>query len=167
VTFLEKKVKAMPAEGAGYEAVAQTAISALQVGGAGGGGAEGAGYEAVVQTAISALQVVAALGGGGCRRGRCSCKLAAGRSACFGGAPRAPQSSRRTLAARSPRRPRPPLTQNFPPRTSQSVLAEDFKAHEIEVGVARADWGTGEPRAFRTLSVEEVDAFLVAIAERD
>lgn len=78
VTFLEKKVKAMPAEGAGYEAVAQTAISALQ-----------------------------------------------------------------------------------------SVLAEDFKAHEIEVGVARADWGTGEPRAFRTLSVEEVDAFLVAIAERD
>jgi hypothetical protein len=48
-----------------------------------------------------------------------------------------------------------------------SVLAEDFKAHEIEVGVARADWDGKDPRAFRTLSVEEVDAFLVAIAERD
>lgn len=50
------------------------------------------------------------------------------------------------------------------------MLAEDFKAHEIEVGVARADWGTGaaaDERSFRTLTTEEVDAFLVAIAERD
>jgi hypothetical protein len=31
VTFLEKKVKAMPAEGAGYEEVCTAAISALQV----------------------------------------------------------------------------------------------------------------------------------------
>lgn len=58
----------------------------------------------------------------------------------------------------------------FEIQTKQSVLAEDFKAHEIEVGVARADWGTGaaaDERSFRTLTTEEVDAFLVAIAERD
>ncbi|GBF89293.1 proteasome subunit alpha type-6 [Raphidocelis subcapitata] len=78
VTHLEKKVRAMPAEGASYEETCQTAISALQ-----------------------------------------------------------------------------------------SVLAEDFKAHEIEVGVARASWEGGDERAFRILPVEEVDAFLVAIAERD
>lgn len=49
----------------------------------------------------------------------------------------------------------------------QSVLAEDFKASEIEVGVARAAWDGADERAFRVLPVEEVDAFLVAIAERD
>ena len=44
----------------------------------------------------------------------------------------------------------------------QSVLAEDFKPDEIEVGVVQTD----DPK-FRTLSVEEIDAHLIAIAERD
>ena len=46
----------------------------------------------------------------------------------------------------------------------QSVLAEDFKATEIEVGVA---CGVGSERAFRVLDVDEVEALLQAIAERD
>lgn len=46
---------------------------------------------------------------------------------------------------------------------AQSVLAEDFKATDIEVGVVRDD----EQRAFRVLPPEEVEAFLIAIAERD
>ncbi|KIY96698.1 20S proteasome subunit alpha 1 [Monoraphidium neglectum] len=78
VNFLEKKVRAMPAEGASYDDTCQTAISALQ-----------------------------------------------------------------------------------------SVLAEDFKASEIEVGVARTSWDGRDERAFKVLPVEEVDAFLVAISERD
>lgn len=45
----------------------------------------------------------------------------------------------------------------------QSVLSEDFKASEIEVGVVRAD---GE-RSFKLLSNEEVDHFLTIISERD
>ena len=44
----------------------------------------------------------------------------------------------------------------------QSVLSEDFKASEIEVGVVTA----AEP-AFRVLRDEEVDVHLVAISERD
>jgi 20S proteasome subunit alpha 1 len=70
--------------------------------------------------------------------------------------------------------------------TLQSVMAEEFKAAEIEVGVVRADeapkeqeeevaedggvraalGGEGLP-PFRVLSLEEVDAALVAISERD
>lgn len=45
----------------------------------------------------------------------------------------------------------------------QGVLSEEFKASEIEVGVVRAE---GD-RAFRTLSNEEVEQFLVALSERD
>ncbi|XP_034912306.1 proteasome subunit alpha type-6 [Populus alba] len=44
----------------------------------------------------------------------------------------------------------------------QSVLQEDFKATEIEVGVVR----TGD-RFFRVLSTEEIDEHLTAISERD
>ena len=43
----------------------------------------------------------------------------------------------------------------------QAVLSTDFKATEIEVGVSEAD------KPFRTLSVEEIDEHLTAIAERD
>jgi Flp pilus assembly protein CpaB len=43
----------------------------------------------------------------------------------------------------------------------QNVLSEEFKASEMEVGVVTADGG------FRVLPVEEVDAFLTAISERD
>jgi 20S proteasome subunit alpha 1 len=41
------------------------------------------------------------------------------------------------------------------------VLATDFKASEIEVGVV-----TGDAPRFRLLSEEEIDAHLVAIAEQ-
>ncbi|KAE9464594.1 hypothetical protein C3L33_03509, partial [Rhododendron williamsianum] len=44
----------------------------------------------------------------------------------------------------------------------QSVLQEDFKATEIEVGVVRKD-----NSVFRVLSTEEIDEHLVAISERD
>ncbi|KAH9652751.1 proteasome subunit alpha type-6 [Citrus sinensis] len=44
----------------------------------------------------------------------------------------------------------------------QSVLQEDFKATEIEVGVVRSD-----DRVFRVLSSEEIDEHLTAISERD
>ena len=43
----------------------------------------------------------------------------------------------------------------------QAVLSTDFKATEIEVGVSEAD------QPFRTLTVEEIDEHLTAIAERD
>eukprot|EP00850_Spirogloea_muscicola_P011124 SM000068S20556 [mRNA] locus=s68:117234:119214:+ [translate_table: standard] len=45
----------------------------------------------------------------------------------------------------------------------QSVLAEDFKATEIEVGVVRSE---GD-RSFRVLSLDEVEQHLTAISERD
>jgi len=44
----------------------------------------------------------------------------------------------------------------------QSVLQEDFKATEIEVGVVRK-----EDRVFRALTTEEIDQHLTAISERD
>ncbi|KAG6769898.1 hypothetical protein POTOM_025564 [Populus tomentosa] len=44
----------------------------------------------------------------------------------------------------------------------QSVLQEDFKATEIEVGVVRTD-----NRVFRVLPTEEIDEHLTAISERD
>nr|GEY21383.1 proteasome subunit alpha type-6 [Tanacetum cinerariifolium] len=44
----------------------------------------------------------------------------------------------------------------------QSVLQEDFKASEIEVGVVRRD----NP-AFQVLTLEEIDEHLTAISERD
>jgi hypothetical protein len=47
---------------------------------------------------------------------------------------------------------------------AQGVVAEEFKATELEVGVVR---GGPDGGAFRVLSHEEVDAFLVAISERD
>jgi len=46
----------------------------------------------------------------------------------------------------------------------QNVLSEDFKAHEIEVGMVRGDQAGG---AFRVLSVAEVEEHLTAISERD
>jgi 20S proteasome subunit alpha 1 len=44
----------------------------------------------------------------------------------------------------------------------QSVLQEDFKATEIEVGVVRK-----EDRIFRVLTAVEIDHHLTAISERD
>ncbi|KAL0440111.1 UNVERIFIED_CONTAM: Proteasome subunit alpha type-6 [Sesamum latifolium] len=44
----------------------------------------------------------------------------------------------------------------------QSVLQEDFKASEIEVGVVRK-----EDAVFKVLSTEEIDEHLTAISERD
>ncbi|KAL0350229.1 UNVERIFIED_CONTAM: Proteasome subunit alpha type-6 [Sesamum radiatum] len=44
----------------------------------------------------------------------------------------------------------------------QSVLQEDFKASEIEVGVVRK-----EDPVFKVLSTEEIDEHLTAISERD
>lgn len=46
----------------------------------------------------------------------------------------------------------------------QSVLSEDFKANEIEVGVVQEGVQGG---AFRVLSVAEVEEHLTAISERD
>jgi 20S proteasome subunit alpha 1 len=43
----------------------------------------------------------------------------------------------------------------------QAVLSTDFKSSEIEVAVVEAD------SKFRTLSEEEIDEHLTAIAERD
>ncbi|CAI7815061.1 unnamed protein product [Closterium sp. NIES-53] len=45
----------------------------------------------------------------------------------------------------------------------QGVLSEDMKATEIEVGLVAAK----EETAFRTLSVDEIEAHLTAISERD
>lgn len=45
----------------------------------------------------------------------------------------------------------------------QSILSEEFKATEIEVGVVRSD---GD-RSFRMLSNEEVEHYLTLISERD
>ncbi len=45
----------------------------------------------------------------------------------------------------------------------QSVLSEDFKPSEIEVGVVRDD----AQKAFRVLSNSEVEEHLTAISERD
>lgn len=47
--------------------------------------------------------------------------------------------------------------------TLQSVLSEEFKSTEIEVGVVR----TGTDPSFKVLTPEEIDTFLVAISERD
>ena len=47
-------------------------------------------------------------------------------------------------------------------KTLRDVLAVDFKPTDIEIAVVTAD----NPR-FRTLSVEEIDGFLNAIAEKD
>lgn len=44
----------------------------------------------------------------------------------------------------------------------QSVLQEDFKATEIEVGIVRT-----EDPAFRVLTTQEIDEHLTAISERD
>ncbi|XP_041991452.1 proteasome subunit alpha type-6-like [Salvia splendens] len=44
----------------------------------------------------------------------------------------------------------------------QSVLQEDFKASEIEVGVVRE-----EDKLFKVLSTDEIDEHLTAISERD
>eukprot|EP00877_Chromochloris_zofingiensis_P011332 jgi/Chrzof1/6452/Cz18g11130.t1 len=49
----------------------------------------------------------------------------------------------------------------------QSVLAEEFKASEIEVGVVVDDVAAGGERGFRVLGAEEVEDFLTAISERD
>eukprot|EP00245_Coleochaete_scutata_P018371 TRINITY_DN950_c0_g1_i1.p1 TRINITY_DN950_c0_g1~~TRINITY_DN950_c0_g1_i1.p1 ORF type:complete len:251 (-),score=59.32 TRINITY_DN950_c0_g1_i1:310-1062(-) len=48
----------------------------------------------------------------------------------------------------------------------QSVLAEDFKPTEIEVGVVRGDVADAEP-VFRVLTTEEIEHHLTAISERD
>ena len=45
----------------------------------------------------------------------------------------------------------------------QSVLSEDFKPSEIEVGVVRDD----DQKAFRVLTNSEVEEHLTAISERD
>lgn len=45
----------------------------------------------------------------------------------------------------------------------QTVLGEDFKASEIEVGIVT----TANDRKFRVLSTAEIDEHLVAISERD
>ena len=47
---------------------------------------------------------------------------------------------------------------------TQNVLSEDFKAHEIEVGMVRGDQAGG---AFRLLSVAEFEEHLTAISELD
>ena len=44
----------------------------------------------------------------------------------------------------------------------QSVLSTDFRGTEVEVGVVE-----GVEGHFRTLSLEEIDAHLTAITERD
>lgn len=47
------------------------------------------------------------------------------------------------------------------------MLAEEFKASEIEVGVVVDDVAAGGERGFRVLGAEEVEDFLTAISERD
>lgn len=44
----------------------------------------------------------------------------------------------------------------------QSVLSTDFRGTEVEVGVVEGVGG-----GFRTLALEEIDAHLTAITERD
>ena len=44
----------------------------------------------------------------------------------------------------------------------QTVLGEDLKARELEVGIV-----TNDDRKFRLLSVEEIEEHLTAISERD
>ena len=44
----------------------------------------------------------------------------------------------------------------------QSVLSEDFKASQIEVGIVSCD-----DTSFRKLTEQEIDDHLVAISERD
>ena len=48
----------------------------------------------------------------------------------------------------------------------QSVLSEEFKASEIEVGVVRDDQGD-KGQKFHVLPEEEVEAHLTSISERD
>ena len=47
-------------------------------------------------------------------------------------------------------------------RCLQTVLGEDLKARELEVGIV-----TNDDRKFRLLSVEEIEEHLTAISERD
>ena len=44
----------------------------------------------------------------------------------------------------------------------QTVLGEDLKARELEVGIV-----TNDDRKFRLLSVEEIEEHLTALSERD
>jgi 20S proteasome subunit alpha 1 len=54
--------------------------------------------------------------------------------------------------------------------TLSTVLSMDFKKGEIEIGIVggpRADGEEGTTRGFRTLTEEEIDERLQAIAEKD
>lgn len=44
--------------------------------------------------------------------------------------------------------------------TLANVMSIDFKATDVEIGVA-------DKNGFRSLSIDEIDAYLVQIAERD